>query len=227
MTLSKISTLIFFLTIIQASFGQTIDSYNFSLSGVYLPGGGGRNEIYSKRNGKLEHKSSESLHNGRHKKHTLKKDLQIENKINTLDSLFRLKEFKFTINKSIIDSIKAHNEQNKFYKIPLADIENFFSKGDTVTLKLNDIKREDFEGTVIDGYPYFFDLTIMRTNQDSIKYKFDGNFYDGVQTSNIKNWLPVYLAYKQGKFFETMPMEAYFTDENLESVLIRFIEWTK
>jgi hypothetical protein len=231
-TLSKLIIILFFLNVTQTTFGQTNDSYNFSLSGAYLPGGGGRREIYSKTKGKLEHKASESRLHGRHykwkhKKRTLKNDLQIENTLNKLDSLFRLSEFKFTINKSIIDSIKAHNDRNKFYKIPLADIDKFFSHGDTVTLRLNDIKREDFEGTVIDGYPYFFELTIMRPNQDSIKYKFDGNFYDGVQTSNIKNWLPVYLAYGQSKFFDTMPMEEYFTNKNLESVLIRFIEWTK
>jgi hypothetical protein len=230
--LNKLIIIIFLLTVALTTFGQTIDGYNLSLSGAYLPGGGGRSEIYSKTNGKPAYKASESSHRGRHykwkhKKRTLKNDLQIENTINQLDSLFRLTEFKFIIDKSIIDSIKAHNDRNKFYKIPLTDIDKFFSHGDTVTLKLNDIKREDFEGTVIDGYPYFFDLTIIRPNQDSIKYKFDGNFYDGVQTSNIKNWLPVYLAYRQNKFLETMPMEDYFTDKNLERVLTRFIEWTK
>lgn len=227
--MNKLIIILFFYSVTQTTLGQTIDSYDFSLSGAYLPGGGGRSERYSKKGGKLNHKASESRHRGKryklkHKKRVLKPDYQIENTIHNLDSLFHLTTFEFTINKSIIDSIKA---RNKYYKIPIADIDKFFSNGDTVTLNLSEIKQEAIEGVVIDGYPYFFDLTIVRPNQDSIIYKFNGNFYDGVQTSNIKNWLPLYLTYRQRKFFHTMPMEKYFTDKNLESVLVRFIEWTK
>ena len=208
-----------------SSYGQAFENYNLSLEGIYLPGGGGRYEIYNMSNGKRKHTSFES--NVIHKRRKYRSNEQIENSINMLDSLFRLTEFKFTVNKSIIDSIKLRNDRNKFHKIPTADIDKFFSNGDTVTLRLQDIKPPLWEGTVIDGYPYSFHLSIKRPNQDSIKYEFKGNFYDGVQTSNIKNWLPVYLAYRQSKFLETMPMEKYFTNENLESVLLSFIEWTK
>ncbi len=230
-TLNKLMTVIFLLAFVHTTYGQTIDNYKLSLSGIYLPGGGGRSEIYSKSNGKLDHKASEIQHGRRpnkwkQKRRTIKNDLQIEATINKLDSLFRSTEFKFAINRSIIDSIKARNDRNEFYKIPSAEIEQFFSKGDTVMLNLKDIKQAEFEGFVIDGYPYTFDLIIMRPNQDSITYKFHGNFYDGVETSNIKNWLPVYLTYREKRFLETMPMGKYFTDENLKDVLIRFIRWT-
>jgi hypothetical protein len=219
-------TLIVLLIFISSlSFGQVLENYNLSLEGMHLPGGGGRYEIYSMSNGKRKHTSFES--NVIHKRRKYRSNEQIENSIIMLDSLFRLTEFKFTVNKSIIDSIKLRNDRNKFHKIPNADIDKFFSNGDTVTLRLQDIKPPMLEGSVIDGYAYFFYLSIKRPNQDSIKYEFNGNFYDGVQTSNIKNWLPIYLAYRQSKFLETMPMEKYFTNKNLESVLLRFIEWTK
>ena len=230
--MNRLIILFLFLTISTTAFGQAIDHYDFSMSGAYLPGGGGRSEGYSKNADIHNHTSSESYHYGKRyrlkqKKRKLKNDLRIETTINQLDSLFRLTTFTFIIDKSIIDSIKVHNNQNKYHKISNADIEKFFSHHDTITLRLKDIQPEDFQSTVIDGFPYRFNLTFVRPNQKSISYKFEGNFYDGVQTSNIKNWLPIYLAYRQHNFFETMPMEKYFTDKNSESVLLRFIEWTK
>ena len=231
MVFNKLTIIFFSLTVCITTQGQSIDHYAFSLTGMYLPGGGGRSEIYSKSKNKLEHIASESYHGKHHKssrkKKRLKNQTQIENTITQLDSLFHLTEFKFTIKKSIIDSIKEQNNWNRYDQLSNDEIEHFFSHGDTVALNLKDIKPEVFEGTVIDGYPYWFDLKIKRPHQDSIEYKFEGNFRDGVQTSNIKNWLPVYLAYRQSSFFNTMPMEAYFTDKNLVNVLIRFIQWTK
>lgn len=220
------------MSVARSAFGQTIDSYRFSLQGSPMPGGGSRGEVYFKKKCKRKHTVSERRYDGsklkrKHKQRRLKNHVPIENAINSLDSLFRLTAFTFTINKSMIDSIKAHNNWHLLYRISSTDIHQFFSRGDTVTLSLHDIKPEETAGMVIDGYPYVFDLVIRRSQEDTIKYKFHGNFHDRVQTSNIRYWLPVYLAYRQHKFFETMPMEAYFTDKNLELVLMRFIEWTK
>lgn len=226
---------ILFIFIITASlncFGQSIDSYKLSLIGAYLPGGGGRNEVYSKDKTKIRHTASERYRHGRNYRYTSKKqklitDPGIESTINELDSLFNLTEFSFIINKSLIDSIKAENLKNDILRFSNKDIQNFFSHGDTVFINLNDILPDEFEGTVIDGYPYFFELIFYKQNQDTIRYNFQGNFYDRVQTSNIKYWLPVYIAYKQNKFLETMPMEEYFTEDNLQYVLERFIMWIK
>jgi hypothetical protein len=222
---------IFLIILTISTFGQKIDNYIFTFSGAYLPGGGGQTEYYFKTNNKPQHISTQTKHGWRyhwkHKKKKFKSNNEIIISIDRLDSLFRLTEFKFTIKKSIIDSIKARNDRSNYNKIPLADINKFFSHGDTIILNLKEIKQEQFEGMVIDGFPYWFDLSIIRQNQDTIKYKFEGNFCDDVQTSNIKNWIPVYLAYREKKFMETMPMEDYFTDKNLESVLRRFIIWTK
>ncbi len=216
----------FFIIAIQIVFAQTIVSYELSLSCMYLPGGDGRNEIYSLINNERSHKAEEIQ--GEKFKNTSKKlvsDAHIENTILQMDSLFGLTVFTFRINPALIDTIKAENARNRYYKIPEADIDRFFSRGDTVRLDLKDIKPDSLEMTVIDGCPYFFKFEADRSKDTTIR-SFQGNFFDQVQTDNIKNWLPVYLAYRQHTFFTTMPMKEYFTDENLKYVLIRFIEWT-
>jgi len=135
--------------------------------------------------------------------------------------------FTFTINKALIDTIKAHNARARYYKISEVDIDRFFTHGDTVTLDLKDIKLDDSdEMTVIDGCPYFFKFEIDRLNDTTMR-SFQGNLFNQVDTNNIKNWLPVYVAYRQHAFLTTMPMEEYFTDENLKYILMRFISWTK
>lgn len=221
------------MSLALTTLGQDIVSYKLSMRAGWLPGGNGRSEIYSKTtDGKFDHKSTINYRKGKRgvrkiKERRLRKSLKIEDTINALDSLFRLTEFKFTIDTSIIHRIVAHNLQNNFRVVYLKDIDRFFSQGDTVILNLKDIKEDEFNTTVIDGGPFSFNLTFKRANQDSIKYEFVGNFEDNVKTINIKSWLPIYLAYRQNKFFQTLPMEYYFTDSNLEGVLIRFIDWTK
>jgi hypothetical protein len=224
--------LILGLSYSQSTFSQKMDHYNLSLRVTYLPMGGGKSEMYSKTKGKAEHTASESTQsNGSTKpelkKRKLKKDVRIEKTINGLDSLLRLTEFKFTVDNSIIDSVKAENGRNIYNNIPETDIDKFFSNGNTITIQLKEIKPNEMEQRVMDGNLFKFTLILKRAGMDTVRYEFGGNFAGGIMTNEIKNWLPVYLCYRQTKFFETMPMGKYFSNENLVSILIRFIEWKK
>ena len=202
--------------------GQKIEYYDFSISTAYLPSCGCQSERYLKENNKIKRIASSVnwKHCKRLKRKNLPKDKNIENAIILLDSLNRLDEFTFKINPTIIDSLKSRHLWKIIYKITDEDIDNFFNKRDNVTVKLKNIKLENLEGTVIDGAPYWFDLKILRQGQDTLNFSFEGNFMDGVQISNIKNWLPMYLAYREYPFFDSIKLvEEYFNDKKLESIL--------
>lgn len=246
--MKQLKTIVLLFTISIVTYGQEIESYDFSFSGLFIPSdtgyfdrnnkdkSAGQDETYSKEANKIEHISTYRSGNARHheeKREKLKKDFEIENTINQLDSLFRLTEFKFTISPSIINSIKDDKVLNSNFKIKESDIDKFFSNGDTIILKLKDIKQHKSEersrhyGMYEQDGIYKFYLMIKLPNQDSIIYSFNGNIYDSVETGNIKNWLPVFLVYNQRKIFPTTPMKKYFTTENLKGILRRFILWTK
>lgn len=227
---TKILTLLILGLLPSFSVGQKLDFYEFSVVTAYLPSCGSQSEIYLKVDNKVQRGSSAVhwKHCKKTKKRKLPKDESIEKAIDLLDSLNRLEEFTFTINIGLIDSLKARHFWKKTYQITDQDIDNFFSRHDTVTLKLKVVKQEILEGIVIDGAPYWFDLKLKREGQDTVKYSFTGNFLDGVQTSNIGNWIPMYLTFKEYKLFDSIKlMDEYFNDKKLESILFRFITWTK
>ncbi|KAF5047336.1 hypothetical protein DSECCO2_461440 [anaerobic digester metagenome] len=227
-----IKNLAIFLTIFIPiiAVGQSIEFYRFSLSTAYLPSCGSQSELYLKENNKTSRKATKRSwkHCKRIKRNNLPKDKSIEKAINLLDSLMRLEEYMFIVNPTLINTINSQDSKKNYFKITDKDIDDFFNKGDTVILKKNSIKQDFLEGMVIDGAPYWYELVFKRNGQDSIKYAFGGNFLDDVQTSNIIYWLPMYLTYKKYPFFGSIKLvEEYFNDEQLESVLFRFIAWTK
>ena len=231
--MNLIAKLIFFLAfglISNSLIGQELVYYKFSVATGYFPSCGRQSEEYVKYDNEVK-RSATSIdwkHCKRVKTRKLPKNDDIENTINLLDSLNRLEEFTFEIKRALIDTLKSRHFWKDTYHISDKDIDDFFSNGNTVTLELDDIKQEIIEGTVIDGAPYSFELILIREGQDTLKYSFTGNFLDGVQTSNIENWIPMYMAYQENKFFDSIYLvEDYFSDKNLERILFRFIMWTK
>lgn len=212
------------------STGQRIEYYNFSLVTAYLPSCGSQSEQYLKTNHKTQRKASSVhwKHCKKKKRKNLPEDLAIESAINLFDSLMRLEAFTFSINPALIDSLKSRTFRKQTFKITDTDIDHFFNQQHTVTLKMKTIKQALLEGVVIDGAPYSFNLTLKRAGQDTLQYSFQGNFFDGVETENIKSWLALYLTYTKYPLFSSIPLvEDYFDEETLENILFRFIIWTK
>ncbi len=226
----KILTIFLILLIPTLAIGQDIEFYKFSVSTAFLPSCGSQSELYSKENNKIVRKATKRSwkHCKRIKNKHLPKDKNIEKAINLLDSLMRLEEYTIRVNPTLIDNIKSQNSKKQYFKITDKDVDDFFNKGDIVILKRSSVNQNFLEGIVIDGAPFWFELIFKRDGQDTLKYSFKGNFLDGVETSNILFWLPMYLTYKEYPIFGSIEcFEEYFNDEQLESVLFRYISWTK
>jgi len=205
---------------------QIISYYEIYMSVAYLPSCHRQLEIYKKDNGNITHE----LHEQNVKKNIISLNdtgIIIEDLILKLDSLFKLDEFIFTVNKTFIDTLKSRVKDKEFYHISNEDIDNFFSRRDTLILKLSDIQKEREEFRSDDGIDYYIKIEYKKNNQDII-IEFEGDLDNFVLTSNIKNWIPLYLIYKEHKIFKNLEfVDEYFSDNNLENIIWRFISWGK
>lgn len=208
---------------------QVLSYYEIYMSVVYLPGCHRQMEIYKKNNCKITHELRE-------RNETCKENIFslhdtgniIENLILQLDSLFKLDEFNFTVNKTFIDTLKSRINDKESYHISNEDIDSYFSRGDTLMLKLSDIQKESKEFRNDDGIDYYLKMEYKKNNQDIIIFEFEGDLDNFVMTNNIKNWIPFYLIYKDNQLFNNLNyVNEYFSDRNLESIIWRFITWEK
>jgi len=205
---------------------QQLSYYDMSISAAYLPGCGSRSESYSLNDSKLQHKGTKRSWKSckSFSKFSLKKDSEIEQTIRCIDSLYNLNSFIITVPQSLIDSMKTRTTWHTYLGISATDIDNFFTNGNTVTLKMDEIKNDGMEGVVIDGIYFVFDLKFKTDHSDTVKHSFYGNFMDNVSNSNIRYWLSLYLAYKKHPFFSSISLvKEYFSDEQFEGILFRYI----
>jgi hypothetical protein len=210
--------------------GQTIDYYSFSANVAYLPSCGSQTEVYQKTDRRIKHSGTTiSWKNCKRLfKSKLTPDPKILEQINYLDSLFRLDEFTITVNTAMIDSLKKWTSWKNEFNVTNLDIDNFFSAGNKVTLKLKEIKAGYNEAILLDGAPFSINLTIKRPDQDTIKYVFTGTLDGSILSEEIKYWLPMYLAYQKSKMFNSISLvNNYYSDEKFAGILIRFIAWTR
>lgn len=209
---------------------QDLNYYDFKFSVAYLPFGGSQSERYFKTGNKVErtYVGTYKKNSRRVKKKKLPIDGNIEKAIYLLDSLCKLKEFTFKINSDLRDSLKSRYMWKKAYNILDEDIDGYFSELNRITLKVNDLPTEFMETAVLDGAPYLFDLKYTLDNKDTLHYTFNGNLCDEVNTSNIKNWLSIYLTLKRYSIFNSITLfEDYFNNKRLEHIIFRFIVWKK
>ncbi|MDD3280125.1 MAG: hypothetical protein PHC83_00950 [Bacteroidales bacterium] len=206
---------------------QIISYYEIYMSVAYLPSCHVQLEIYKKDNGNITHELHEQ--NVKCKKNIISLNdtgIIIEDLILKLDSLFKLDEFIFTVNKTFIDTLKSRVKDKEFYHISNEDIDNFFSRRDTLILKMSDIQKEK-EYRSDDGIDYYIKIEYKKNNQDII-IEFEGDLDTFVLPSHIKNWIPLYLIYKEHKIFKNLEfVDEYFSDNNLENIIWRFISWGK
>jgi len=209
--------------------GQQIECYELSMS-VLHSGYSMEKEWYSKINNERVHRSNKILFDIDEKliEKNRDKDSLEDTQIERIDSLFKLQQFKFTVSRSVIDSITNYVTFNNNIGITQHDIDNFFSNNNTVSLNIDDIQREKLL-FVIDGTNFSIDLTIKRIGKDTLFYElYRGNLDDGVRAENIYKWIPTYLFIRENKVFDAFDWkDQYFSDENLQHVLMKFILWNK
>jgi len=212
---------------LQTLKSQIISYYEMYMTVGYWPSCHRQLEIYKKDNGNITHELHER--NVKCKKNIISLNdtgIIIEDLILKLDSLFNLDEFIFTVNQTFIDTLKSRVKYKEVYRISNEDIDNFFSRTDTLIRKISDIQEEE-EYRTDDGIDYYIKIEYKKNNQDII-IEFGGDLEIFVQTSNIKNWIPLYLIYKEHKIFKNLEfVDEYFSDKNLENIVCRFISWGK
>ena len=211
--------------------GQQIEHFKFYSRVSFMPAGGFKKETYEKKKNRLFH-FSENLSYKQPKKIfkvKLPTDHAFDLEIRELDSLLKLGTFTFSIDTFLIGNIKADTKAKKNYQLQDLDVENFFEKKKSITLSLNDVKPDTLdEFTVYDGRPFTFYFAYKRPNQDTIEFKYFGNFDDGVKAKNIKDWLPLYILINKYKLFSTNKyVTGFFDNKHFISVLFRFIDWNR
>ena len=208
--------------------GQPVKYFKFHTRVSFMPAGGFKQEIYEMQQNRLFH-FSESLSNKQPKKVVkikLPNDYAFELEIKELDSLLKLSTFTFPVSSFLINNMKSDTQSKKYYQLQDLDIDNFFEKKKSVTMSLSSIKPDTLdEFTVYDGRPFTFYFDYKMANQDTTKFKYFGNFDDGVKTKNIKDWLPLYILINKYKLFSTNKyVTDFFDDKHFNSVLFRFID---
>jgi hypothetical protein len=196
-----------------------------------MPAGGFSQETYEKQQNKLFH-FSESLSYKKPKKIVkvkLPNDQTFELEIKELDSILKLSTFTFPVSSVLIDDMKGDTKAKKYYQLQDLDIDDFFGKKKAITIALSNIKPDTLdEFTVYDGRPFTFYFVYKIANQDTTKFKYFGNFDDGVKAKNIKDWLPLYLLINKHRLFSTNKhVTEFFDDKHFISVLFRFIDWSR
>lgn len=78
--------------------------------------------------------------------------------------------------------------------------------------------------SVIDGAVFIISLDLI-DGKDTTNYLYQGNYFDGVEDTQVKNFLLYYdLKYKYD-IFSNLWINQYFTDENLYGIILRYIAY--
>ena len=159
---------------------------------------------------------------------TLTPEDDIEAKINYLDSLLRIEVYTIDLPDGFSDSLKKSMDLKARFQITDDEIDRFIQSDGTILIDTRIIRNIPAERSFSDGHPYWIVLQVKRPGQDTIKYGITGNFSDEVLVQNISGWIPFYLASKKYSYFYKMEdATEYFDDEYLESVVMRYISWTR
>jgi hypothetical protein len=231
MKLSKIIAFSVLLLLKLSVNGQTFDYYRFYSGVFFLPSCGFKSELYSKTDKVIVHYSkNRSYKNCKNVTNSnLPIDKNIESKINFLDSLFKIKSFKFDVADNLIEKMKKDTFYKEYYHVSDIDIDTYFKSDINFILSFDKVKPDTTDNEeVVDCDHFSFILEGKRDAQDTIKYKYSGNYCDGVKSRDIKNWLPFYVLNKRYKVFESIKNVAEFLDDkHFRSVAFRFIAWQK
>lgn len=206
--------------------GQTIQSFTFSITTIYLPSGGLISEEYSRFNNLIITTviSKENWASVPSNSNYIIPGDRIERVINVIDSLSKLEIFTFIVDTTVKSAMKKAIYKKRVYGITDWDIECFFNQGDTVRLDLNRLKDTFDPPEIMDGIGIQFDLDFKRVYGDTIRHSFHANIYDEMSRDNIKYWLIFYLALRNENVFTTVEiLNTYLGNERLKDALFLFI----
>jgi hypothetical protein len=219
---------------------DSIKSYTWTNSLAYLPSVYGESEIYKYKNGRLQHRYSKTkaiwrLRWNSKKIFTTKNKEKVSESYGTFLEMSGKEVFKIGLLKQDKDSLIAMSRRKDFLGFPLHsadynDLKKYITKTDTIEIEIQEFntdysKTMDAMTGVIDGAPFWINLEIVVQKNDTIKYEYVGNLYDGVEDTSVDEFLTFYYIYQDYKLFKYTPMDKYFERENLYKVILRYIAY--
>lgn len=133
------------------------------------------------------------------------------------------------------DSLIAMSKRTNYLGFPLYaadfnDLKKYITNADTIEIEIKEFntdysKKIDAMTGVIDGAPFWINLEIVTQTNDTIKYEYVGNLYDGVEDTSVDEFLTFYYIYQDYRLFRYTPMNKYFERENLYKVILRYIAY--
>ena len=239
-------TIIFSILIFRSGFGQrtmipdSIKSFEWINSLSYLPSAYGEHEYYQLTDKRLKHKFSKTRVIWGLKWYS-KKIFILNNKQSVINSFDRfitynsLDWISIGLSKSDKDSLISMSKKKNFQGYPLysckhSDLIKYISTSDTIQIDINVFntkfsKTMDAMTHVIDGVSFCINLSIVNMDNDTIRFEYNGNLYDGVKDTDVDEFLTYYQIYSSFKLFRYTPMDRYFTKENLYKIILRYIDY--
>ena len=219
---------------------DSIKSFTWTNSLAYLPSVYGETEFYKFYNGRIKHKYSKTKTFMR-KRWNSKKLFTKTNKLNVTDSYKKFltasdqNKFNIRLSKQDKDSLIAMSNRkdylgNPLYSVNYDDLKKYITNSDSIEIEINEFntnysKTMDVLLTVIDGAPFWINLEIVTQTNDTVRYEYLGNLYDGVEDTSVDEFLNFYCIYQDYELFRYTPMAEYFDKRNLYNVILRYIAY--
>lgn len=219
---------------------DSVTSYTWKNRLIYLPSIHGESETYQYKNGRFKHQYAKSRTFGRGRKRskrlfTIKNKQKVTDCLETFLSLADREVFKIGLSSQDKDSLIAMSQQRNhrgapLYRVHSHDLDKYIAHQDTIAIEIKEFNTGysqsiDIISRVIDGVPFWLNLEVVTTGNDTIRYEYTGNFYDGVKDTAVDEFLIFYAIYKDYRLFRYTPMDKYFSKEQLFEVILRYIAY--
>lgn len=118
------------------------------------------------------------------------------------------------------------------YGVDQTDVKPYIESSDTITIQFNQFNTEysrvmDQTLTVIDGCPFSISLDLISEAHDTTRYTYEGNLFDGVRDTQVDEFLIYYTLYQTSPIFEHLPLDTYFTRQQLYKIILRYIAYAE
>ncbi|UBM61335.1 hypothetical protein LA303_07845 [Candidatus Sulfidibacterium hydrothermale] len=224
----------------EQDFTHKIKSFEWGISLAYLPSPYSEAEYYKFKSNRLKHKYSKTkrflgIMLNTKKLFTTKNKEKVLRSINVFMQYQNRNIIQVGLSKQEKDSLIVMAKRLDYQGLPMYSVDSndlmkYISKKDTIDIDISEFNTEyskslDASTIVVDGIPFRISLKIITKTNDTLRFQYYGNLYDGIKDTDVDNFLTYYFIYQHFQLFKYTSMENYFNEKNLFEVILRYIAY--
>lgn len=195
----------------------------------------GSYETYTLTKHRFKHRFAEGRRNWKlHINYKKRKLIKVGNKKSIMQGLEYFIKHKnndsYNVEISSLDKKKLFDKMINSKYLKLNDsILNLYLTHDTLQIQYKEFNTEysklmDALAGVIDGAVFSISLDLINYN-DTTKYFYGGNIYDGVKDTQVNDFLLYYDLKTKFNVFANLRIREYFAEDNFYNVILRYIAY--